>query len=70
VDGNAEEPEVNKKSSCSKWETKLERRCEHCEFFQYDENRNGDCKRSYPNTQGEWPRVSISDWCGEFRGRE
>jgi hypothetical protein len=64
--------EVSPKSRCSKWETKLERRCNNCEHFSLmnGEEELGECRRSCPVGMGAWLKVFAVQWCGEFRGKE
>jgi hypothetical protein len=65
-------PELRPASRCSKWESKLERRCENCEF--YGKSGMGhlfmECRRNPPKVEMGWPAVEPDQWCGEFRGRE
>jgi hypothetical protein len=56
---------------CSKWESKLERRCGNCEFFH--ESVGGfdqECRRHPPVVERGWPVTSRAEDCGECRGRE
>lgn len=66
---------------CSKWESKLERKCGNCEFFVEDEDRpesdHGSCRvRMHAGLnlgtiwRVEFPITDKLMWCGEFRGRE
>jgi hypothetical protein len=61
---------IRESSRCSRWETKLDRRCNNCEFFDPGENVKGECRLSPPNHTGSFPTVLMLDWCGEFRGKE
>jgi hypothetical protein len=59
-------PEVAQSSRCSKWETKLERRCNNCDYaFKLVGEDAYECRR--------YTRSLVTNachWCGEFRGKE
>lgn len=63
-------PDISESCRCSRWDTKLERRCINCEFFNYNGGEPCECRHSTPNSVGSWPKVFMNDWCGEFRGKE
>jgi hypothetical protein len=63
-------PEISPSYRCSNWQTKLERRCDNCEFFTQEEGTMGDCRRSQPRGVDLWCRVFKDHWCGKFRGKE
>ena len=78
-------PEVRHFHRCSKWETKLERKCENCEHFveksdgsMLPASADGFCTKNppvvllYENKHPAtcWPAVEKDVKCGEFRGRE
>lgn len=51
--------------------------CKNCKFFDPLNDEFGWCHRYAPHpgiggdvgTHWQWPGVSISDWCGEFKER-
>ena len=60
--------EVRYFHTCAKWETKLERKCENCEYYRQDNDEQklhkiGTCCR-HPETISK----NSGSFCGEFRG--
>jgi len=50
----------------------MERRCDNCEWWDRNEERNGGyCQRfppqCHPDDDGMWPWTDVGDWCGEFK---
>jgi hypothetical protein len=55
--------------TCSKWETKLERKCGNCEFFKHEQDSDDGWCHRYPPARG-YAETRVDDFCGEFKGRE
>ena len=76
VDSNEQGPDIATHHRCSKWESKLERKCGNCEFFRpwMEKPNMGNCLLNPPivlaDGETRWPELDVFKFCGEFRGKE
>ena len=48
--------------------TENKKACKNCRYFMPSPRTEeaGYCRYNPPNSQGSWPYIRITDWCGKF----